>query len=1242
MADKALSDAGIRVVHYEGEGRGFRNSQHPGVLFVNRKQGGASYQEALGHELVHDIEANHPDLWEKMKAAVPPKLFEAKKAWYQEAFSKQGRTISPDNLEREGYTTALGEILGGSSEAGDVLMNRDPGFIGKIINAAQRLFAKFTGKAPLLDTAIEGVRSALDRQRAGLANRRVAPRSEAETPDFLPTGNDEVREHADAYAKGAGLSAIPDRSYVQVNEQRATKIAGLYDAMKHTPDDPAVKASYDALKKETLNQYEFLKSKGVKFEPWNKEGQPYKDSAEMMADVAKNKHLYFFQGGEMPADHPLAENVPGSDLTYNEVFRAVHDYFGHAKEGYGFGPRGEENAWRQHSQMYSEAARPAMTTETRGQNSFVNYGPNGPHNRANPGSTIYADQKAGLLPSEFHRVDTGEGTDFLPNPAKSFWDEDVKPRIKAVGEAVASAWTGLKSLAAPQTRSANAALAAGVWRKRNADFAQRVDRVSAEFDKAKKIMDSAPVAVTRKMIDEIETGQPQTTPGLQPLADALRDIFDERLSQVQMLGTGKLTDFIQNYFPHLWNDPKAAAKVFGEAAAAAPLQGKKGFLKQRSIPTLAEGIARGLEPLTENPVEAMMLRVREMDKYITAHEAMQEMDSKGLLKTIKAKDKVPDGYAKINDSIATIYAKPSRRGAIQTSGFRVAPEEVANLVNNQTSPGLRNNKYFGGAFRALLGAGNLMNGVQLGLSAFHLAMTTLDSATSKMALAFEKVGEGDIKGAAKEALLGATVIGPAVQNISRGNKVMKEWYHPGTTDHQTQQIVYWMKEAGGRALQDPMYHIGMVDKMMEAFRKGNFLGGVLRAPFAAIDASVKPVMEMLVPRMKMGSFMDLAKFELARMDPAASHDEIRAAMGRAWDSVDNRMGQLVYDNLFWNKAVKDLAMASTRSVGWNLGTFRELGGGAVDLVKQTGRLVRGKGFDLTHRMAYTAAMPIVAGILGGTLQYIMTGDKPKETKDWFFPRTGQKDETGHDVRLALPSYMKDVYAYSRDPLHTLKDKTHPLISSLFQMMENKDYYGTEIRNEDDPIYKQLWQASKFAGKQFVPFAVRELGKSIENKSDTKTKVLPFFGITQARRDITLTPAELHARELLHERRPQGLRTQEQAERADLVGQLTRSLRLKEPDAVENARTALAEGRITAADVENIKTRLQHPGLEANIRSLDLHDAMSVWEKASAEERRKIGPTMFAKLRASKSLTREQKVGYMQVLQKDWKELKAGD
>ena len=76
----------------------------------------------------------------------------------------------------------------------------------------------------------------------------------------------------------------------------------------------------------------------------------------------------------------------------------MHDVFGHAKHGVGFRAAGEENAFQSHARMYSPEALPAATSETRGKNSWVNFGPHSQFNRtANPALTEYAEQKTGIM-----------------------------------------------------------------------------------------------------------------------------------------------------------------------------------------------------------------------------------------------------------------------------------------------------------------------------------------------------------------------------------------------------------------------------------------------------------------------------------------------------------------------------------------------------------------------------------------------------------------------------------------------------------------------------------------------------------------------------------------------------------------------------------------------------------------------------------------------------------------------------
>ena len=211
-----------------------------------------------------------------------------------------------------------------------------------------------------------------------------------------------VLGHAQDYLRGAGLPPHEEElDYRAVDPAKAKEIASWYDKAVHSPRDPKTQESYKALKKETQAQYNHLKEKGVSLQPWDKEGQPYANSQEMQADARKG-HLYFYQGGDIPEDHPLAEEAQDG-LTYNDLFRAVHDYYGHALYGNEFGPRGEEHAWRTHSRMFSPQAQPAMGAETRGQNSWVNYGP---HALKGVKDRPYAEQKAVLLPPHLSQEGT--------------------------------------------------------------------------------------------------------------------------------------------------------------------------------------------------------------------------------------------------------------------------------------------------------------------------------------------------------------------------------------------------------------------------------------------------------------------------------------------------------------------------------------------------------------------------------------------------------------------------------------------------------------------------------------------------------------------------------------------------------------------------------------------------------------------------------------------------------------------
>ena len=233
------------------------------------------------------------------------------------------------------------------------------------------------------------------------------------------------------FKKSKGIDTPEPAPITKLDEEKSKTIADAYDQLVDSPDDPEVQSAYQAMADETMEQFNAIEKSGVKVEIWTGQGEPYKNSAEMIADVRDNKHMYIFSTEEGFGDTPItdkqrqqnallrdsgAKDVNGKPLLINDVFRFVHDYFGHTRLGNSFGAIGEENAWNVHARMYSPLARRAMTTETRGQNSWVNFNKSyrnadgtmkkkGDPGYVPPAQRPFAEQKMALLPEEFSNIE---------------------------------------------------------------------------------------------------------------------------------------------------------------------------------------------------------------------------------------------------------------------------------------------------------------------------------------------------------------------------------------------------------------------------------------------------------------------------------------------------------------------------------------------------------------------------------------------------------------------------------------------------------------------------------------------------------------------------------------------------------------------------------------------------------------------------------------------------------------------
>lgn len=214
--------------------------------------------------------------------------------------------------------------------------------------------------------------------------------------------HDLAESYHEKHKERFGLDIHPTDGKFVFDPELGKRTAAVFDKMKHQPDHPFVKKAYGQMKAELLAQYHHLTKAGIKFEPWDQAGQPYKDSKDMQADVLANKRVKYFKTTEGFGsdakfnDHPLMEEVPHMPgVKFNDLLRGVHDVLAHAKDGHQFGPKGEFQAWGEHARLFSPLARAALTTETHGQNSWVNFGPHG-HKPVT--ERPFADQKAAVLP----------------------------------------------------------------------------------------------------------------------------------------------------------------------------------------------------------------------------------------------------------------------------------------------------------------------------------------------------------------------------------------------------------------------------------------------------------------------------------------------------------------------------------------------------------------------------------------------------------------------------------------------------------------------------------------------------------------------------------------------------------------------------------------------------------------------------------------------------------------------------
>lgn len=230
------------------------------------------------------------------------------------------------------------------------------------------------------------------------------------------------------YLTGKPVQVFKQKPLTKAQVAQQQKLAQVFETL---PDNdlknPLVKKAYKALNKALKEQFAVLPVKvelqtstfrrGERIPDGFEVGDlkpPYNnDSAAMRRDILERNHILvypttpetFGPRGQDFSAHPLLEDsgfkdINGKPMLFNDVLRAVHDYFAHGMTEAQFGPAGEFTAWRNHMASTPDPmARWALTAETRLQNAWQNFRPGveGVAIKDRP----FATQKAALPPVEF-------------------------------------------------------------------------------------------------------------------------------------------------------------------------------------------------------------------------------------------------------------------------------------------------------------------------------------------------------------------------------------------------------------------------------------------------------------------------------------------------------------------------------------------------------------------------------------------------------------------------------------------------------------------------------------------------------------------------------------------------------------------------------------------------------------------------------------------------------------------------
>ena len=710
--------------------------------------------------------------------------------------------------------------------------------------------------------------------------------------------------------------------------------------------------------------------------------------------------------------------------------------------------------------------------------------------------------------------------------------ETASMALPAKGGVTAASKTGqikelgryLEKLFSPETVDASAKQAAAGIREISGTAARETAKTGASlsppkafgYEAAAKKIHELPETDRMDFIDYIQgrstryAGMVMKDPVLQELADKIRAAMKSREARIAALPSHHQTAFVEDYLTQMWEDPHAAQQAHAaqQSTGGGSKQGSGASFNQRTMLSYRDGVAAGLKPITTDPIEITMRYVTSMDKYLGAQELIETGKNSGMIKYVHPK--VIGGTGKPNSFVEPPGWKPlDGRGAVRADGARAyAPEGYARVYNNWLGKGFTANEDVGKVYDMARRASNTITGVELALSGYHFLTVGKAALDNSLSQAIFLLRSGKPVEAIKQA---AKTITAPYRYAREGKEVKDVYLGLSKGSRELQNIVEKLEKAGGRAVgkgHAPEYEFSGKGSYVTAFKRGALQGqmtadraeamgsplGAAKVIFRSIgrimDTVVAPLFEQYIPAVKNGAFRENLSNWL-KANPLASEEDAMNAARQIWDDVDDRFGEMVQDNMFMRKGIKQIGMLAMRSWSWAVGQdVRMIGGAARDVARAPFKAASPRANPGPHDTRWTSkmdmaiAMPIVYGTMSMIYQKLKTGEGPQDIHDIIAPRTGGTDPaTGEPERLLLPGPEKDVAGIAMHGVHELDGKVSKTVSELWHLWNNKDWRGDPVFSGAEDAPPALSQFFEYVGKNLGPISMQGLAKGKKEGSN---------------------------------------------------------------------------------------------------------------------------------------------------------------